>query len=321
MKIGKFEVSDGAILAPMAGFTDRAFRDICFDYDAIGAVTEMVSAKAIEYGNEKTSSLYTVRRSDKLVGVQIFGSDADCMARVTKNVLNHENFAFLDINMGCPVKKIIKNNEGSALMKNPKLVYEIVSKVKKVSNKPVSVKLRLGFDEDNLNVVEIAKICEDAGADFVAVHARTRAQMYSGKARIEYIAQVKQALSIPVIGNGDINTPEDAKNMIDKTGCDLVMVARAVRGNPMLFKQISDYLKTGTYSKEYAYADRVRDIKRQASDMVTYKGEYQAVIQMRKHIVFYLRGLPKSAEIKNRVTSAGSLDELFMVLDEYNIGV
>ncbi len=316
MKIGNFDLK-GAILAPMAGFTDIPFRDICFKYGAAATVTEMVSAKAIEYGSEKSLELFKIKNVDEPVGVQMFGSDADCMARVTESVFNNEKFAFLDINMGCPVRKIVKNGEGSALMKEPKLVYDIVSKVKKVSNKPVSVKLRLGFDEENINVVEIAKVCEDAGADFIAVHARTRAQMYSGIARIEYIKKVKDAVKIPVIGNGDIKSPLDAINMIEKTGCDLVMIARGAQGNPIIFKQIRDYLEKGVYDKEYLYEDRVRDIKEQSLSMLKYKGEYGAIIQMRKHIVFYLKGLKNATEIKMKINSSKNLDEIFKVLDSY----
>ncbi len=317
MKVANFEIKNSAILAPMAGFTDLAFRRLCLDYGAGAVVTEMVSAKAIDHKNQKTNELFEIDKSDKPIGIQMFGSDPDCMARVTREVFNKEDFAFLDINMGCPMKKIIRNGDGSALMKKPKLVYEVVSAVKKASNKPVSVKLRLGFDEDNINVVEIAKICEDAGADFIAVHARTRAQMYSGKARIEHIYEVKRALSIPVIGNGDITTPEEAKNMMDVTGCDAVMVARAARGNPMLFKQIADYLSTGNYTKEYSYKERISDIKRQALMMKNQKGERNAMLQMRKHIAFYLKGIRNSAALKNQINRMTNLDDVLQVLNDF----
>ncbi len=317
MKIADFDIKNSAILAPMAGFTDLAFRRLCLDYGAGAVVTEMVSAKAIDHNNEKTKELYQIDNTNKPVGIQMFGSDPDCMARVTREVFNREDFAFLDINMGCPMKKIIRNGEGSALMKNPSLVYQVVSEVKKASNKPVSVKLRLGFDEDNINVVEIAKICEEAGADFVAVHARTRAQMYSGKARIEYIYEVKRELSIPVIANGDITCPEEAKHMIDVTGCDGIMVARAARGNPMIFKQIADYLSTGSYQRDYNYDDRIRDIKRQALLMKEQKGERNAMLQMRKHIAFYLKGIRGSSSLKNSINKMTSLDDVLRALEEY----
>ncbi len=270
---------------------------------------EMVSAKAIYYDNKNTEALMEIDDRERPVSLQLFGSDADIMSEMAKRI-EEKPFAILDINMGCPVPKVAGNGEGSALMKNPALVREIVSKVVKAIEKPVTVKIRKGFDEEHVNAVEIAKIIEDCGAAAVAVHGRTREQYYSGTADWDIIRQVKEAVSIPVIGNGDVTGPESAKKMIDETGVDGIMIGRAARGNPWIFNQIKEYLETGIVPEKPSY-DEVREMMlRHARMQLECKGEYTGIREMRKHVAWYTAGYPHSAKLRAKMNEVESYEQL-----------
>ena len=270
---------------------------------------EMVSAKAIYYNNKNTEALMEIDDRERPVSLQLFGSDADIMSEMAKRI-EEKPFAILDINMGCPVPKVAGNGEGSALMKNPALVREIVSKVVKAIEKPVTVKIRKGFDEEHVNAVEIAKIIEDCGAAAVAVHGRTREQYYSGTADWDIIRQVKEAVSIPVIGNGDVTGPESAKKMIDETGVDGIMIGRAARGNPWIFNQIKEYLETGVIPEKPSY-DEVREMMlRHARMQLECKGEYTGIREMRKHVAWYTAGYPHSAKLRAKMNEVESYEQL-----------
>ena len=270
---------------------------------------EMVSAKAIYYNNKNTEALMEIDDRERPVSLQLFGSDADIMSEMAKRI-EEKPFAILDINMGCPVPKVAGNGEGSALMKNPELVREIVSKVVKAIEKPVTVKIRKGFDENHVNAVEIAKIIEDCGAAAVAVHGRTREQYYSGPADWDIIRQVKEAVSIPVIGNGDVTGPESAKKMIEETGVDGIMIGRAARGNPWIFGQIKEYLETGVIPAKPSY-DEVREMMlRHARMQLECKGEYTGIREMRKHVAWYTAGYPNSAKLRAKMNEVESYEQL-----------
>lgn len=306
MKIGNKELKKGAVLAPMAGVTDRAFREICKSYGASCTITEMVSAKAVDYGNKKTKTIYITEKSDVPVGIQIFGSHAPTMARVVRDVFNKLDFDFIDINMGCPVNKIVKNGEGSALMLDDLNSYNIVKDIVSVSNKPVSVKIRLGFTKDKIKADKFAKILEEAGASFISVHGRTRDMFYSGEAMYEEIAKIKENINIPVIANGDIFSPEKAKKVLEITGCDSIMVGRGALGRPWIFAQIRDFLETGYYRKDPEISERAKIILDQYERMKLYKPEHIALLEMRKHSLWYLKGMPDMAKIKNAINSCAA---------------
>lgn len=296
-------------LAPMAGFTDRAFRKLCMENGADCAVSEMVSAKGLYYGDKKTELLMPSELDLKPVSLQIFGSDSTIMAEVVKRHLNHRDFEYLDINMGCPVPKIVKNGDGSALMNNPKLAYEVVNSVKKVSNKPLCVKIRKGFKHDEDLATEFAKILEDAGADMVCVHGRTREQYYTGNADWDCIAKVKQNLSIPVFANGDVDTPEKAVAILEYTKCDGVMIARGTQGKPWIFKQIKEYIKNKTYNSEVEFSYVVGTMLKQLDLMLEYKPEYIAVSEMRKHAANYLKGYKNSAKMRGALNKLTTVEQ------------
>ncbi len=316
MRIGNVTLENNVILAPMAGVTDLPFRLLCKEQGAGLLCMEMVSAKAIYYNNKNTEALMEIDERELPVSLQLFGSDADIMSEMAKRI-EEKPFAILDINMGCPVPKVAGNGEGSALMKNPKLVAEIVSKVSGAIQKPVTVKIRKGFDEEHVNAVEIAKIAEQCGAAAVAVHGRTREQYYSGKADWDIIRQVKEAVSIPVIGNGDVTGPESAKKMIEETGVDGIMIGRAARGNPWIFGQIRDYLKTGVLPKKPTL-EEVRDMMlRHAKMQLECKGEYTGIREMRKHVAWYTAGYPNSARLRAKINEVESFEELEKLLSSF----
>lgn len=316
MRIGNVTLENNVILAPMAGVTDLPFRLLCKEQGAGLLCMEMVSAKAIYYNNKNTEALMEIDERELPVSLQLFGSDADIMSEMAKRI-EEKPFAILDINMGCPVPKVAGNGEGSALVKNPKLVAEIVSKVSGAIQKPVTVKIRKGFDEEHVNAVEIAKIAEQCGAAAVAVHGRTREQYYSGKADWDIIRQVKEAVSIPVIGNGDVTGPESAKKMIEETGVDGIMIGRAARGNPWIFGQIRDYLKTGVLPKKPTL-EEVRDMMlRHAKMQLECKGEYTGIREMRKHVAWYTAGYPNSARLRAKINEVESFEELEKLLSSF----
>lgn len=315
MKIGTVELGGNVFLAPMAGVTDLAFRRLCKQYGCPIVVTEMVSAKALAYQSTKTRELMDIHPEERPVVLQIFGSEPEVMARVTREILNDEPFDILDINMGCPAPKVIKNGDGSALMRSPDLAYEIVKAVKEASTKPVTVKFRKGWDERQVNAVEFAKVVEAAGADAIAVHGRTREQFYTGKADWDIIAQVKQAVKIPVIGNGDIFSPEDAKSMFEITGCDGVMVGRGVQGRPWLFKQILQHLETGRYDPDPDLRERIGLIEQQIEWMLAYKPERLVLMEMRKHASWYLKGIVNSASARAAVNRITTKEEMMTLLN------
>ncbi len=309
LKIGNVELENIYILGPMAGVTDLPFRLLCREQGAGLLCMEMVSAKAILYNNRNTEQLLTIHPDEKPVSLQLFGSDPKIMSEMAKRI-EERPFAILDINMGCPVPKVVKNGEGSALMKEPKLVYEIVSAIVKAIEKPVTVKIRKGFDDDHVNAVEIAKIIEEAGASAVAVHGRTREQYYSGNADWDIIRQVKEAVSIPVIGNGDVTSPQKAAALQEQTGCDGVMIARGAEGNPWIFSEMIEYEKTGVVPPR-PDKDEVRKMMlRHARLQLDYKGEYQGIREMRKHVAWYTKGIPGAARLRERINAVESYEEL-----------
>ncbi len=314
LKIGKVELENNLILAPMAGVTDQPFRILCREQGCGLLYTEMVSAKAILYKNRNTRELLEVCGEERPIAVQLFGSDPEIVSEIAHQIEDGP-YDIIDINMGCPVPKIVNNGEGSALMKNPKLVEQILSSMVKKVKKPVTVKFRKGFNDDCVNAMEIAKIAESCGAAAVAVHGRTREQFYSGKADWEIIRQVKEAVQIPVIGNGDIFTPQDAKRMLEETGCDGLMIARGARGNPWLFHRINHYLDTGELLPEPDTAEICRMILRHAKLQTELKGESLGMKEMRKHIAWYTAGLPHSASIRRECNQLETLEELGQLLE------
>lgn len=316
LTIGKVKLENNFILAPMAGVTDLPFRLLCKELGAGLICMEMVSAKAIYYGNKNTEALLAIDPLERPVSLQLFGSDPRIMAEMAKRI-EERPFDILDINMGCPVPKVVNNGEGSALMKEPKLVYDIVSAVVQAIEKPVTVKIRKGFNDNMVNAVEIAKIAEEAGASAVAVHGRTREQYYAGQADWDIIRRVKEAVSIPVIGNGDVFTPGDAQRLLDTTGCDGVMVARGARGNPWIFRELKAWFENGTLLPR-PDAREVRDmLLRHARLQIACKGEYIGMRQMRKHVAWYTAGLPYSAALRRAGNELTTFSELERLLAEY----
>jgi putative TIM-barrel protein, nifR3 family len=305
-----------AILAPMAGFTDLPFRLICEEYGCNFTFTEMINAKALCYHDEKTTQMLDISGQKEYVGVQIFGSEVEYIGKAVEIINDLDRFAHIDINMGCPAPKIVKNGDGSALMKNPSLASKIVEEAKKNSSIPVTVKIRKGFDDNNVNAVEFAKMLEQSGADAITVHGRTTRQYYSGVADWDIIAEVKQAVKVPVIGNGDVKSPQDAKSMMEYTNCDSVLIARAAQGNPFLFAQINDYFEKGSY-------EDIQDSQRIKITLKHYKLSMEkfetsvAVREMRKQINCYLKGIKNSCAVKNQINMQNDYEKVIEMLESF----
>lgn len=313
LNIGGVELPNNLILGPMAGVTDLPFRLLCKEQGAGLLCMEMVSAKAILYKNKNTETLLAIDEREKPVSLQLFGSDPGIISQIARQIEDRP-FDILDINMGCPVPKIVNNGEGSALMKNPVLAGHIIEETVKAIKKPVTVKIRKGFDDDHVNAVEMARAAQESGASAVAVHGRTREQYYSGKADWDIIRQVKEAVSIPVIGNGDLLTPEDVIAMKEQTGCDGFMIARGAQGNPWIFSQLLEYFKTGQIKPRPGF-DEVREmILRQARMMIDFKGEYIGIREIRKHAAWYTTGYPNSSRMRDAINTVETYEALEALL-------
>lgn len=318
-KIGNVEIENQVVLAPMAGISNPPYMKICEEMGLGYAITELISAEAIVRGNKKT--LEMLEGYDKLnipVAIQLFGSDPEVLAKASEQVVRVNPNVIIDINMGCPAPKVaVRAQAGSALLKDPDKIFEIVSAVVKAVSVPVTVKIRSGWDEKNINAVEVAKKCEKAGASAIAIHARTRSQGYSGRANWNIIKQVKEAVSIPVIGNGDVTSPELAKKMLDETKCDAVMIGRGVLGNPWLIKDCVEYLKTGNKIPPVPFIEKVQMMKRHYELLLEDKNEKVALLEIRSFIIWYLKGMPKSKEIKNLICQCKTSEEMFKIINEY----
>ncbi len=309
LTIGNVTLENNVILAPMAGVTDLPFRLLCRRQGAGMVCMEMVSAKAIYYNNKSTEELLRVHPEECPASLQLFGSDPKIIADMAKRI-QERPFAIIDFNMGCPVPKVVNNGEGSALMKNPRLAEEILTALVKAVKKPVTVKFRKGFDEEHCNGVEIARIAEGCGVAAIAVHGRTREQYYSGRADWDIIRKVKEAVKIPVIGNGDVDSPQAARRLMDETGCDGVMIGRAAQGNPWIFRETVRYLEDGTLLERLGSQEKKEIVLEHARLQLQYKGEYTAVREMRKHLAWYTAGMPHSARFRQMINSMDSMEEL-----------
>ena len=316
MKIGNVTLDNKVFLSPMAGVTDLPFRLICKEQDCGMLYTEMINAKALCYDDQNTKKMLKIEEEEHPVAVQIFGSDPAFMGGAAE-ILNEYPNEILDINMGCPAPKVIKNGDGSALMKNPKLAEEVLKSVVKNSKKPVTLKIRKGWDDNNINAVEIAKIAEASGISALAIHGRTREQYYSGKADWDIIAKIKESINIPVIGNGDVFEVEDAINMINKTNCDAIMIGRGAQGNPWIFKRINHYMKTGEILPEPTGEEKINTALKHLKLAIDEHGEYVAVREMRKHIAWYLKGLRGSARLRDEINKIESYEEVVNKLRDY----
>lgn len=309
LTIGNVELPNQVILAPMAGVSDIAFRLLCHEQGAGLVCSEMVSAKAILYGNKNTEELLQIHPEEGAVSLQLFGSDPDIVSEMAKRI-EERPFAVLDLNMGCPVPKVVNNGEGSALMKDPLLAGRIVEKTAKAIQKPLTVKIRKGFDDDHVNAVEMAHILQESGAAAVAVHGRTREQYYSGQADWDIIAQVKAAVKIPVIGNGDVTDGESALQLLKKTGCDGVMIGRGAQGNPWVFREVTAALEGREIPPRPTRQELYDMIARHAQLAAQYKGEYITVREMRKHLAWYTTGLPHAAALRRQINNIETMDGL-----------
>ena len=314
LTIGNVTLENNVILAPMAGVTDLPFRLLCREMGAGLVCMEMVSAKAIYYNNKNTEELLKVHPGELPASLQLFGSDPEILAAMAARIQDRP-YSFIDLNMGCPVPKVVNNGEGSALMKNPKLVEKILTAMVKAVDKPVTVKIRKGFDDNHVNAVEIAKIAEACGVSAVAVHGRTREQYYSGRADWEIIRMVKEAVKIPVIGNGDVDSPEKAKRLLDETGCDGVMIGRGAQGNPWIFRETVEYLETGALPKRPDNDEKREIVRRHALMEMDLKGEYTAVREMRRHLSWYTFGMPGAAKLRGTINQMETMEQLLQMID------
>lgn len=316
LKIGNVELKSHAILAPMAGVTDKAYRELCVEFGAAYCVSEMVSAKALSFNNKKTEELMTISEFERPCGIQIFGDDPQCMAEAAIHSMENSP-DIIDINMGCPAPKISSSGSGSALMKNPELCGKIVEAVTTAVSVPVTVKIRKGWDNNLINAVEVAKICEQAGASAITVHGRTREQYYKPPVDYDIIKSVKESVKIPVIANGDINSPKIAKKVMDYTGCNLVMIGRASMGNPWIFKDINDYFEN---PQKPLYVptleEKLNVMCKHIEKMVEYKGEYMGVLQSRKILSCYFKGIKGAAELRNQSGKVCTLDEVYYLKEK-----
>ena len=316
--IGNVEIKNRIVLAPMAGISNTSYRKIIKEMGAGLIYAEMVSDKAISFGNAKTLDLLKMDESERPISQQVFGSDIDSFVTAAKKIVEEQHPDILDINMGCPVPKIaISSQAGSALLKDPNKIYEIVKTVVEAVDIPVTVKMRLGWDQDHINCIEVGKLVEKAGAKAIALHARTRSQGYSGKADWSYIKALKEAVNIPVIGNGDVLTCYDAKRMLDETGCDAVMIGRGVLGNPWLIRDCVNYLEDGSEPLYVSPKEKIEMLRRHFDLLVNDKSEKSALLEIRTHALWYIKGLPGSATIKNQICSSKTKDEMFEILDNY----
>lgn len=316
MKIGNLNLDNRVFLSPMAGVTDLPFRLICKEQDCGMLYTEMVNAKALCYDDQNTKKMLKIEEEEHPVAIQIFGSDPEYMGGAAK-ILNSYPNEILDINMGCPAPKVVKNGDGSALLKNPELAAKVLKVVVGNSEKPVTLKIRKGWDDTCINAVEIAKIAEDCGISAIAIHGRTREQYYSGKADWDIIRQVKENVSIPVIGNGDVFEVEDAINMLNQTNCDAIMIGRGAQGNPWIFKRINHYMQTGEILPGPTLEEKINTAKKHLKLAVEEHGEYVAVREMRKHIAWYLKGLRNSARVRDEINKIESYEEVVNKLESY----
>lgn len=317
MKFGNVETPNNVCLAPMAGFTDLPFRLICKEFGCGMLYSEMVSAKGLFYENEKTNNLIYIDPKEHPVGVQLAGNDPKILSEMAKKV-TESDVDFVDINMGCPAPKITKNGDGSALLKNPQLIGEIVYAVSRAIDKPLTIKIRKGFSEETVNALEVAKIIEEAGASAISLHGRTREQFYSGTADWDIIKAVKERAGIPIIGNGDIKTPEDAKRMMEYTGCDAVMIGRAAQGNPWIFKRTVHYLETGELLPEPTFEERIEIILKHAKMLEAYKGEYTGMREMRSHLMSYIKGVHGATELRRALVTVEKYEDIERMLNEWH---
>lgn len=320
LQIGNVTLENNLILAPMAGVSDLPFRLLCREQGAGLVCMEMVSAKAILYKNRNTEELLTIDPKEHPVSLQLFGSDPDIISEIAKQI-EERPFDILDLNMGCPVPKVVNNGDGSALMKNPRLAGEIIEKTARAIKKPLTVKIRKGFDDAHVNAVELAHIAQESGAAAVAVHGRTREQYYAGHADWDIIRQVKEAVSIPVIGNGDIRTPEDVAAMAEQTGCDGYMIARGAEGNPWIFRQILHYFDTGEHLARPDFSEVTEMLLRHAKMQIDCKGDYTGIHEIRKHAAWYTAGYRNSSKLRGRINEVenyGQLEALFREVESYN---
>lgn len=316
MQIGNLQIENNVFLAPMAGVTDIAFRELCREQGCGLAYTEMISSKALFHGSDRTKEMFVISRAEAPAAVQIFGSDPCIMAKACDYFNDIEDICIVDINMGCPAPKIVKNGDGSALMKNPKLAEDIVKEVKKASLRPVTVKIRIGFDSEHINVVDFAKRMEQAGADAITVHGRTSKQMYTGKADWNLIGQVKKEVDIPVIGNGDITTAEEAENKFETAKCNGIMIGRGALGNPWIFKQIQQR-RSGIAVEYPTDVEKINMCLEHYRRAAYYKGDKRAVLEMRKHVSWYLKGIRGSKEIKDRINCEKDIKIVIEILKKY----